>query len=270
MKIALEQGLSKENLETRHNFLGGSDANTLLNGTPTQVYDLWLEKIGEKAPDDLSWVLPVQMGVQSEPLNVKWFAHETGHSVLLEDKPRVSTEIPFMRATLDGWVPEQQAVLECKHVNQFSKIDEVVQKYMPQLHHNMIVCECEKAFLSVFIGTVTYELVEVPLEEFYAASLLKRERDFWKCVQDRVAPEGFEPVEAPAAPTEFITVDMQGHNEWASHASDWLLNKDAAKTFDASAKALKGLMEPNCGHAHGHGVEIKRAKNGSLRIGEEK
>ena len=50
--------------------IGGSDATRLYNG---DWHDLYLEKIGEKEPDDLSDVLPVQMGIHTEDFNIDWF-----------------------------------------------------------------------------------------------------------------------------------------------------------------------------------------------------
>ena len=47
--------------------IGGSDVNRLLNGN---WYDLYLEKIGEKEPEDLSDALPVQLGIETEKFNI--------------------------------------------------------------------------------------------------------------------------------------------------------------------------------------------------------
>ena len=62
---------------------------------------------------------------------------------------------------------------------------------------------------------------------------------------------------------------MASNNAWASAAVDYLEHQTAAKKFTAADKALKGLIEPDVKRAFGHGVEINRAKNGSLRIKKE-
>ena len=54
----------------RTTFIGGSDAVRLVNGDWENLY---LEKIGEKQPDDLSDNLQVQIGIATEQLNVEWF-----------------------------------------------------------------------------------------------------------------------------------------------------------------------------------------------------
>ncbi len=63
---------------------------------------------------------------------------------------------------------------------------------------------------------------------------------------------------------------MSLSNSWASAAGDWLQNKEAAATFNRATTLLKDLTEPDVGRAHGHGVEVNRAKNGSLKIKETK
>lgn len=50
--------------------IGGSDVTRLLNGS---WYDLYLEKMGEKEPEDLSDALPVQLGIETEKFNLGWF-----------------------------------------------------------------------------------------------------------------------------------------------------------------------------------------------------
>ena len=47
----------------RQGFIGGTDAIRIMNG---QWVDLYLEKIGETKPEDLSGVLPVQLGIWTE------------------------------------------------------------------------------------------------------------------------------------------------------------------------------------------------------------
>ena len=58
----------------RTTFIGGSDVVRLVNGDWENLY---LEKIGEKQPDDLSDNLQVQIGLATEQLNVEWFVKIT-------------------------------------------------------------------------------------------------------------------------------------------------------------------------------------------------
>ena len=253
--------------------IGGSDANVILSGDSDRVRALWEEKLGLREPEDLTWVLPVQMGSATEDLNAAFYTHATGRQVSSRNHSVTRDDRPFMRCELDGMTytaSGDDAVFEAKHVNAFSSIEDVVQRYMPQLHHNMHVARVRHAVLSVFIGTQKHEIFEVEMDDFYLAALLDAEQAFWRCVETETVPEGCEPPAPPVAFEKMREVDFSGSNEWASNALDWLANRDAAKTFEKSGKALKALVEPDVGLAYGHGLRIKRSKSGSLTISAEK
>ena len=263
----------KEWHDARRRGIGGSDANIILSGDSQRILSLWEEKLGRREPEDLSWVLPVQMGSATEGLNVAFYEHETGRSVAKRNEMLVAPGKPWMRCELDGMTTAEAgapAVFEAKHVNAFSTIEDVVQKYMPQLHHNMHVAQVRHAVLSVFVGTQKHEIYEVALDDFYLAALLDAEQAFWDAVQSDTPPEGCEPPPPPVAFEALREVDMSESNLWASTALDWLANKDAAKTFEKAAKELKALVLPDVGRAYGHGVMVKRNKAGSLTISVEK
>lgn len=86
--------------------IGGSDATTIMGGDEEKLLRLWKEKRGEIEPENLDDVLPVQMGVWTEQLNVFWFQKQTGKLVISRGDTRVSEEHPWMRCNLDGEVDE--------------------------------------------------------------------------------------------------------------------------------------------------------------------
>jgi hypothetical protein len=59
-------GLSPEAQRMRVRSIGGSDANIILSGSPERVLQLWREKRGEEAPEDLSANIAVMLGCWSE------------------------------------------------------------------------------------------------------------------------------------------------------------------------------------------------------------
>ena len=77
----MQLGLTKEQIAKRTQSIGGSDANTLMSGDDERILNLWREKIGEKELDDLSGILPVQMGSFTEPFNAYWYGKQTGNKV---------------------------------------------------------------------------------------------------------------------------------------------------------------------------------------------
>ena len=255
--------MDKQWHDERRKGIGGSDASKIMAG---EWYDLWLEKTQRREPDDLSDVLPVQIGIVTESLNRRWFEARTGHKVTLENcESLVHPDHNFARCNLDGRV--DQALFEAKHVNAWAKEDEVLERYYPQLQHNLAVAQSDLIYLSIFLGTQKWESFTVEADSGYQKDLLIREAEFWRHVVEDTEPFD-KPAEAVAISLDDMReIDFDGNNAWASGAADWLDNKDASKKFDAAAKGLKGLIDADVKLGTGHGVKVTRSKNGSLRIG---
>lgn len=266
----IQIGLTPEAIAERRNFIGASDANTIMSGDAERINRLAREKLGLQEPEDLSRNLAVVMGSYTEDLNRHWFELQTGDEVTGAGSLVTHPRHKFLRATLDGVVMARSAVFEAKHVSAFADLDDVAQRYQPQLHHQMMVTGLKSAVLSVFVGTQKWELYEYTFQDWYADAVLQACLDFWEGLQSGRFIEPAEVVEPPRPNGTLRKVDMQGHNEWASFATEWLATQEAAKRNAAAAKTLKGLVEPDVGHAFGHGVEIKRSSTGALTIRSEK
>ena len=61
--------LTPQQKEMRSKGLGGSDAERIMSG---DWYQLWAEKTKRVVPEDLSRVLPLQMGKATEAFNAHW------------------------------------------------------------------------------------------------------------------------------------------------------------------------------------------------------
>ncbi len=270
--MTLQQfGLTAEQKLMRKDGIGGSDANVIMGGDQAAILHLWQVKTGQAEDENLDDVLPVQMGLVTEALNRHWYTKETGNVVSCAGELVLHPTHTFMRCNLDGRVDAERAIFEAKHVNAFAKPEEVAQKYMGQLHHNMAVCGLERAVLSVFLGTFRYEHFIVESDPFYLASLIEAEGIFWDSVQTMTPPPVLEFGASPALPEQFVKVDMTGQNDWASLAADWKLHKLHSKTFTTAKDGLKELMTNIEGHeAFGYGVRACRAKNGAITIREMK
>jgi putative phage-type endonuclease len=245
--------------------IGGSDAGAIMSGKWRQ---LWEIKTGRAEPEDLSGVLAVAMGEVTEDLNLLWFERQTKRPVIARGMSLTHPYYGFMRVTLDGLVEHPNAVIEAKWTGAFNKIEEIEQRYMAQVHHNMMACGYDRAFLSVITGRPSYELIEIVRDENYAAALLRYEQEFWRYVETDTAPPDRGSIAAPIKPTAYRSVDMSQNNEWAYHAIGWLESIAASRKCDKSAKELRALVEPNVREAAGHGVKIARSKDGKLLIKE--
>jgi predicted phage-related endonuclease len=255
--------LTDEQIKLRRNLVGGSDTNIIMGGNAEKILHLWKVKRGEEESEDLSDVLPVQMGTFTEPFNCQWFEKNTGKKVTAQGDSRLSLEYPFMGCTLDGLTDDGQTVVEFKHVSAFAKEDEILDRYMPQLHHNMIVCGLERAVLSVFYGNHKWDKYEVRRDPMYAAIVVGAVADFWDCVQTGRPPVA---IKSSTPVTPIRRVDMTGNNQWASLAQQYRDNVAAHKLHDEAVKGMKSMIEEDVMEASGYGINMKRDKRGALRL----
>lgn len=261
----LKLGLSPAQIEKRKGYIGGSDAGTIMSGDPDALIALWKEKRGEIPGKSLGHILPVVMGQHTEALNLCWYEEQAGRVVWGEGEHVVSKAYPHMAYTRDGLTtagPGSQAVFQAKHVNCHSNMPDVMARYMPQLHHEMVVEGVRWAVLSVFIGTQQYEWRDIEIDDFYAAMLIDAERAFWKHVMDGTPPAAIPVAPPPIPPEKWRTIDMTGNNAWTHFAAEWLAGRDTAKAFSLAEKELKALVELDVGRAFGAGIQVLRKKNG--------
>ena len=166
--------------------IGGSDATKLYNG---EWHTLWLEKTGDAAPVDLSDVLPVQMGVHTEPFNIQWFEKQTGLKVTGRQKTFFHKDYPHMYAHVDGLIlGEDKALLECKHTNAFTNSKKQADKYKAQIQHYLMVTGYPKLYFSAFYGNMKWEALEITADAEFQEQLLNAEVLFWHFVTTKKEP----------------------------------------------------------------------------------
>ena len=91
----MARGLNRPSVDRRQ-FIGGSDARTIMSGDEAGLIRLWREKRGEAEPEDLSGNLVVQLGVATEALNRTWYERNTG---------RVITDVQrWVRHPVNRWM----------------------------------------------------------------------------------------------------------------------------------------------------------------------
>ena len=108
----IQIGLTPEAIAERRNFIGASDANTIMSGDAERINRLAREKLGLQEPEDLSRNLAVVMGSFTEELNRHWFELQTGDEVTGAGSLVTHPRHKFLRATLDGVVMARSAVFE--------------------------------------------------------------------------------------------------------------------------------------------------------------
>lgn len=252
--------LTPEQIAARKLGIGASEAAKICAG---EWHDLWLLKTGRREDDDLSDVFAVQLGIETERLNLLWYTKRTGHFLSRFGESVVHPKYGFIRCTLDGFDPTEKMPVQAKHVVPWTKIDECVERYRFQVMHECLVTGTNRGVLSVIIGTSEPLREIIDLDQFWANEYIASCQEFWGYVErDEPPPQG-APVDAPPiAPDKMRTVSFEGNNAWASAANDWLNHGAAAKLFDKSAKDLKTMVEPDVKEAFGHGIKITRSKVG--------
>lgn len=159
-------------------------------------------------------------------------------------------------------------VVEAKHTGGREPIETIVDRYQPQCQWIMWVTNTSRIALSVILGANEPVVQFIERDDDYIAELKRRAEAFMECVWNMTPPVAMAPVAAPVIPT--IVYDMTTSNAWASHAADWLANCAGKKIAERCEKELKALVPPDAVACHGHGVIIRRARNGNLSLRESK
>lgn len=258
----------------RHLGLGASDAKRILEG---DWHELYLEKIQEKEPEDLTHVFRVQLGIFTEPFHLDWLAKTHGFN-LVETFERIHHPVhDFMFCHLDGWRDDHDTFIEVKHSNGRATAREKAIYYMPQLQHQLAVTDKHYCYFSVIAGNEDPQMVRVDRNGEYITKLIELEQSFWWHVENRVAPEitpkGKQAEVARIGATVPIdglrSYDMTGNNQWADAAASYLECQAAAARFDNAKSSLKSLVPADAAECSGYGITIKRDKRGSLRFNQE-
>ena len=93
--------------------IGGTDAKRILEGDWLPLY---MEKIGEVAPVDLSNEWKPRLGLHTEGLHAWWHRMQENITNCHQlPGPVVSPDIPWLFASLDRWLPDHDEPLEMKH-----------------------------------------------------------------------------------------------------------------------------------------------------------
>ena len=164
----------------------------------------------------------------------------------------------------DGW-KGSGAVFEAKFMLPWYFSEEAaVEKYMPQLQHNMWVMAARSAVLSVITGGGKWVEITTHADPLYQHLILTAERKFWRCVENGEPPRLFG-IEPPKPRIEAVrVVDMSGSNAWAEFAGMFCRTRTAHFEHEQAKAELKTLMPEDAKEAKGHGVRGKRAKSGAV------
>ena len=249
----------------RRQFIGGSDARIIMGKDEEALLRLWREKRGEVAAEDLSGNLIVQLGVATEDLNRRWYELQSGVTITDIQRHVRHPAVRWLGATLDGRVVGSDAVFEAKFMLPWSFSEEAaIEKYMPQLQHNMGVVAARTAVLSIITGGGKWVEIVAHADPLYQHLVFTAERKFWRCVENGDKPSLFG-VDPPKPRVEAVRiVDMSSSNAWAEFAGIYARTRSAHAEHEGAKAELKTLMPEDAKEAIGHGLRAKRSKSGAV------
>lgn len=187
-------------LKNRTVGIGGSDSSAILGISPFKSnIDLWLEKTGQKEPDDISDDAKVKYGHDAEDSIRNLFMLDHPEYELFHDEYMIlrSNKYPFLQASLDGELTEietgKRGILEIKTTEIMNKqmLDEwkngIPNHYYTQCLHYLIVTGYEFVWLRAklkFVWDSNYQ----EIRDYYFTRaeviedmkyLFEKEEKFW-------------------------------------------------------------------------------------------
>ena len=190
----------EEWLNNRKKGLGGSDSSIILGISPFKTnIDLWLEKTGQKEPEDISDDEKVKYGHEAEDSIRNLFMLDHPEYELFHDEFMIlrSNKYPFLQASLDGELIDtntgEHGILEIKTTEIMNKqmLDEwkngIPNHYYTQCLHYLIVTGYEFVWLRAklkFVWDSNYQ----EIRDYYFTRaeviedmkyLLKKKKEFW-------------------------------------------------------------------------------------------
>lgn len=203
-------GSAEEWRKARTSYIGGSDAACILGENPWKTnVDLWEEKLGLKAKDDLTGNPFVEYGKKAEEHIRELFALDHPELKVGYEAYNMWTngDYPYAHASLDGWLEDQdgrKGILEIKTATisgaaQKAKWkDGIPQNYYIQLLHYFMVTGYDFAILraqlkyempetGLFLHTREYRIEREEVEE-EIAYLAEKEQAFAECIATKTPP----------------------------------------------------------------------------------
>lgn len=246
---------TKEWLEMRKNKIGASDAPVIMEVSPFKTkYQLWEEKIGLRKSVKTS---RMERGLELEAKARKRFEELTG--IVVIPQVLMHPKIKWMMASLDGLSLDSKHLVEIKCAgnedHEQAKAGKIPDKYYPQIQHQLEVSELDSAFYFSFDGEDGV-VVECQRDTKYINSMIEKEAEFFKCVQDFVAPSLNEK-----------DYEIKDDPLWEAAAIEWLAISDQLAKIETREKELKDMLISMAEgkNAVGYGIKLSKvARKGNI------
>ena len=166
--------------QLRRSKIGASDVAILMNMSPWRTREQLLqEKLGLIAPQEINGAM--LRGQLREP-KARACAEDMLGTLFL---PEVFTSIeyPFMLASLDGVCIDNKHIIEIKCTNkknhELAKNGKIPDYYMPQVQHQIAVCNVDQCYYFSFDGDRGVVVV-VDRDDKFIANMIEMEWEFYQ------------------------------------------------------------------------------------------
>lgn len=239
-----------EKNERRRKSLGGSDAAAAVNLSPwCSPYRLYLEKRGEREPDDLSDKDFIHFGNVLEDIVATEWSRRTEARVARVNSQLVHPDHQWMTAHIDRRVVGVREGLECKTASVWNaeewgdREDQIPLHYLIQCTHYLAVTGWDAWNVAVLIGGNDFRRFRIERDEEFIEDLIKREREFWDRVVAGTPPELVSLDDAFMRwPKDYGNPIVASPN--ARRAYDrWMKLRDEADAIEDKMKAEKLIIQ---------------------------
>lgn len=263
--------LTPEQQERRQGKVTASFAPKLMAGDEEAIGREWMRLVEHPGWKELdlttSW--GPSFGGYIEPFCLDWHERVTGKPLTDRGVFVQHPEMGHVGATIDAYRCADNTVIDNKFWSRWSSLENCLETYPAQLVVQAACTRAERSALLICHGGEEPAEHQVTWDEDYEAELWRRVAWFWNCVETLQPPCKLPGVKPPVVNAVRV-ISMEGNNEWAIFAHEWLVCRSQAQRFKTAEKDLKTLVEPDVQRAFGHGIQITRSKAGSLSIKETK
>lgn len=242
-------------LELRKTGIGSSDAATVAGLNPYETpISLWEVKTGILPDKDLSDDEKVHFGNVLEEVVADEFARRMNRKVRRVNAMLRHPEYPFMIANLDREIVAEDGrepeILECKTVGLLAAmngewgdgLDEVPERYIVQVQHQLAVRNRRRAYLAALIGGQSMKIYTIDRDDELIADLIEIEKAFWRCVESNEMPSVTQLADAKRLFPKSAAKEIQATADIATLVLDYRAAKADKKDAEERIKRCEGIF----------------------------